>query len=102
MTPPVDSPSVLTSPPSSGVRVLITNLHPVVSEEDVVELFSVAGRLRKARMMRQGTAEVVYSTRDEAVSAVRKYHNRELDGECPNVFVLGPNYFIFFLSILMV
>ncbi|XP_067671492.1 uncharacterized protein [Haliotis asinina] len=66
--------------PLQGYRVYVTNLHPVVNQDDIIELFGAIGALRKAKLIKQGTAEVVYVKKDDSVKAVQKYHNRELDG----------------------
>merc|ERR1712142_481398 len=40
-----------------GHKVLVTNLHPCVSGEDMEELFSTIGTIVTARMVREGVAE---------------------------------------------
>lgn len=67
--------------PLQGFRVVITNLHPVVTQDDIVELFGAVGALKKARLVKVGIAEVVYVNKEDALAAVRKYHMRELDGQ---------------------
>ncbi len=37
--------------------------------------------MKKARLVKAGTAEVIYRERADAQMAVKKYHQRELDGE---------------------
>lgn len=49
------------------------------------ELFGVVGPLKKAKLLKSGAAEVVYSTREDALKAVQKYHSRELDGKIETV-----------------
>ncbi|ELU06106.1 hypothetical protein CAPTEDRAFT_212702 [Capitella teleta] len=66
--------------PLQGYRVLITNLHGVVTQDDIVELFGSLGALKKARVIKNGVAEVIYVERHCALAAVKKYHMRELDG----------------------
>ena len=39
------------------------------------------GALKKVKLVRPGTAEIVFHKKDEAMSAIRKYHMRELDGK---------------------
>ena len=41
-----------------GFRVLVTNLHSIVTQEDVVELFSACGALKRTKMIKAGSAEV--------------------------------------------
>lgn len=42
------------------------------------------------RLIRPGTAEVVYKQRAHAVSAVDVYHKRQLDGQPMNVVLVTP------------
>ncbi|XP_026181962.1 polymerase delta-interacting protein 3 [Mastacembelus armatus] len=67
--------------PLEGTKITVNNLHPRVTEEDIVELFCVCGALKRARLVRVGVAEVVFVRKDDAVSAYRKYNNRCLDGQ---------------------
>eukprot|EP00066_Takifugu_rubripes_P012575 XP_011601841.1 PREDICTED: polymerase delta-interacting protein 3 [Takifugu rubripes] len=67
--------------PLEGTKITVNNLHPRVSEEDIVELFCVCGALKRARLVRVGVAEVVFVRKEDAVSAYRKYNNRCLDGQ---------------------
>ena len=48
----------------------------------VQELFGAVGALRRARLVKPGTAEVVFVRCDDALNAVKKYHLRELDSKC--------------------
>lgn len=67
--------------PLQGFRVLVSNLHTIVTQEDVVELFSACGALKRTKMIKPGVAEVVFVKREDAEMAVKKYNNRELDGQ---------------------
>ncbi|XP_056609004.1 polymerase delta-interacting protein 3-like isoform X3 [Triplophysa dalaica] len=67
--------------PLEGTKITVNNLHPRVTEEDIVELFCVCGALKRARMVKVGVAEVVFVRKEDAVSAYRKYNNRCLDGQ---------------------
>uniref|UniRef100_H3CZT5 DNA polymerase delta interacting protein 3 n=1 Tax=Tetraodon nigroviridis TaxID=99883 RepID=H3CZT5_TETNG len=67
--------------PLEGTKITVNNLHPRVTEEDIVELFCVCGALKRARLVRVGVAEVVFVRKEDAVSAYRKYNNRCLDGQ---------------------
>jgi len=67
--------------PLQGFRVLVSNLHCIVTQEDVVELFSACGALKRTKMIKAGSAEVVFVKREDAEMAVKKYNNRELDGQ---------------------
>ncbi|KAF0032402.1 hypothetical protein F2P81_014692 [Scophthalmus maximus] len=66
--------------PLEGTKITVNNLHPRVTEEDIVELFCVCGALKRARLVKVGVAEVVFVRKEDAVSAYRKYNNRCLDG----------------------
>lgn len=45
------------------------------------ELFEDIGELLSSKVIRPGTAEVVYKLHKDAVKAVDVYHNRQLDGQ---------------------
>nr|CAB3266582.1 serine/arginine repetitive matrix protein 1 [Phallusia mammillata] len=69
------------SSPFEGTKIIVSNLHPVVVEEDILELFSVLGPVRRARLIGSGKAEIVFIRRDDAIRAYQKYNNRDLDGQ---------------------
>ncbi|KAI1886745.1 hypothetical protein AGOR_G00198970 [Albula goreensis] len=69
------------SSPLEGTKMTVNNLHPRVTEEDIVELFCVCGALKRARLVKVGVAEVVFVRKEDAVAAYRKYNNRCLDGQ---------------------
>jgi len=71
------------SPPSlpQGHRIVVSNLHPSVTHEDIKELFEDLGPLLTSRLVRPGTAEVIYKFQKDAKKAVDAYHNRQLDGQ---------------------
>ena len=62
-------------------RITVSNLHPLVTQQDVEELFGVVGDLRSCKMLGRGTAEVVYVRKEDAMFALNRYHNRKLDGQ---------------------
>ncbi|KAF5891634.1 polymerase delta-interacting protein 3 isoform X2, partial [Clarias magur] len=74
-------PAQLVFSPLEGTKITVNNLHPRVTEEDIVELFCVCGALKRARLVKVGVAEVVFVRKDDAISAYRKYNNRCLDGQ---------------------
>ncbi|KAM6956951.1 polymerase delta-interacting protein 3 isoform 2-T2 [Aplochiton taeniatus] len=78
---PPPTPPQPTFSPLEGTKITVNNLHPRVTEEDIVELFCVCGALKRARLVKVGVAEVVFVRKDDAVSAYRKYNNRCLDGQ---------------------
>ncbi|KAM9324495.1 polymerase delta-interacting protein 3 [Gastrophryne carolinensis] len=67
--------------PLEGTKMIVNNLHPRVTEEDIVELFCVCGALKRARLLSPGVAEVVFVRKEDAVGAYKKYNNRYLDGQ---------------------
>lgn len=75
------APPQPTFSPLEGTKITVNNLHPRVTEEDIVELFCVCGALKRARLVKVGVAEVVFVRKEDAVSAYRKYNNRCLDGQ---------------------
>ncbi|XP_034157303.2 polymerase delta-interacting protein 3 isoform X1 [Pangasianodon hypophthalmus] len=86
--PPAQTPENTSSQPAQpvfspleGTKITVNNLHPRVTEEDIVELFCVCGALKRARLVKVGVAEVVFVRKDDAISAYRKYNNRCLDGQ---------------------
>ncbi|XP_039621602.1 polymerase delta-interacting protein 3 [Polypterus senegalus] len=67
--------------PLEGTKMTVNNLHPRVTEEDIVELFCVCGALKRARLVKAGMAEVVFVKKEDAIAAYKKYNNRCLDGQ---------------------
>ncbi|XP_025193837.1 uncharacterized protein LOC112593581 isoform X2 [Melanaphis sacchari] len=63
-----------------GHKIIISNLEPSVTCEDIRELFADIGDLLESKVIRPGVAEVIYSRRADAIQAVDVYHNRQLDG----------------------
>lgn len=63
-----------------GYKLLVSNLHPKVTEDDVLELFSDIGPIKRARFIDKGLAEVVYVRVEHAKEAIHKYDLKELDG----------------------
>ncbi|CAH1795564.1 unnamed protein product [Owenia fusiformis] len=77
---PVVTPDEVISP-LQGYSVKVTNLDHIVTQEDIMELFGALGPLKFAKLIKRGTANVVFVRREDALTAVKKYHNRELDGK---------------------
>ncbi|XP_054288487.1 polymerase delta-interacting protein 3-like isoform X2 [Macrosteles quadrilineatus] len=84
----LDTPPRLQRPPSPspppqalGYRIVVSNLHSSVTHEDIKELFEDIGPLLTSRLVRAGTAEVIYKYQKDAKKAVEAYHNRQLDGQ---------------------
>ncbi|KAM9028498.1 polymerase delta-interacting protein 3 isoform 3-T3 [Guaruba guarouba] len=75
------APIELAFSPLEGTKMTVNNLHPRVTEEDIVELFCVCGALKRARLVHPGVAEVVFVKKEDAITAYKKYNNRCLDGQ---------------------
>lgn len=54
------------------------------------ELFGDVGGMLESRLVRPGTAEVIYKTVEDAKRAVDLYHNRQLDGQPMNCLLVAP------------
>ncbi|XP_050082569.1 uncharacterized protein LOC126569486 [Anopheles aquasalis] len=81
------------SPPravASGFRIIVSNLHHNVTQQDIKELFEDVGDLLESRLVRTGVAEVIYRTLGDAEKAVDAYHNRQLDGQPMNCLLVHP------------
>ncbi|XP_026804123.1 uncharacterized protein LOC113547807 isoform X3 [Rhopalosiphum maidis] len=77
-----------------GHKIIISNLEPSVTCEDIRELFADIGDLLESKVIRPGVAEVIYNRRADAIQAVDVYHNRQLDGrpmKCDMVRNAGSN-----------
>ncbi|KAJ0234495.1 THO complex subunit 4D [Hirschfeldia incana] len=78
-------------------RLHITNLDNGVTNDDIRELFSEIGELKRYAIhfdkngRPSGTAEVVYPRRSDAVQALKKYNNVLLDGRPMRLEILGGN-----------
>ena len=78
-----------------SARLVVSNLDPRVTNQDIKELFSELGPLSKhslnfdARGNSKGTAEVVFRRAQDAQAAVRKYNGVKLDGKPMRIEAVG-------------
>ncbi|CAB3224620.1 unnamed protein product [Arctia plantaginis] len=71
-------------------RIIVSNLRNTVTAGDIEELFGDVGGMLESRLVRPGTAEVIYKTQEDAQKAVDLYHNRQLDGQPMNCLLVTP------------
>ncbi|RYR46438.1 hypothetical protein Ahy_A07g032176 isoform B [Arachis hypogaea] len=80
-----------------GTKLYISNLDHGVTNEDIRELFSEIGDLKRCVVHYDktghpsGSAEVVYTRRSDAFSALKRYNNVLLDGKPMKIEIVGAN-----------
>ncbi|KAJ3195495.1 hypothetical protein HK101_011931 [Irineochytrium annulatum] len=67
-------------------QIMITGLAPVVSQADLLELFTTIGKVKTCQLnfdasgRSLGTGTVIFRNKDDIPKAIQEYNNRELDG----------------------
>lgn len=65
--------------------LIIRNLAPTVSEEDIVELFTNVGGYASAKLVKSGIACVVYNQQSSAETAMLMYNGMNMNGQEINI-----------------
>ncbi|CAL1374506.1 unnamed protein product [Linum trigynum] len=78
-----------------GTRLYLSNLDYGVTNQDIKVLFSDVGELRRYSIhydksgRSKGTAEVVYERHGDAIAAIMRYNNVDLDGRPIRIELIG-------------
>lgn len=85
--PPSHGSVITAYPRGKAVKVVVSNLHPGVTQSDIAELFETVGPLKSATLNRypNGTsaceAEVVFENMPDALEAIKRYNMVPLDNQ---------------------
>ncbi|KVI03114.1 Nucleotide-binding, alpha-beta plait [Cynara cardunculus var. scolymus] len=79
----------------NGAKLYVSNLDIGVTNEDIRELFSEIGELKRYAIhydksgRPNGTAEVMFARRSDAFQALNRYNNVQLDGKPMKIEIVG-------------
>ncbi|XP_047332531.1 THO complex subunit 4D-like [Impatiens glandulifera] len=79
----------------SGTKLYISNLDFGVTNEDIKELFSDMGEVTRYAVhydnngRSSGSSEVVFARRSDAIQALKRYNNVQLDGKPMKIEIIG-------------
>ncbi|GAV76700.1 RRM_1 domain-containing protein [Cephalotus follicularis] len=80
-----------------GTKLYVSNLDHGVTNDDIRELFSEIGELKRYAIhydkngRPSGSAEVIYARRSDAFAALKRYNNVLLDGKPMKIEIVGGN-----------
>uniref|UniRef100_A0ACD5U922 Uncharacterized protein n=1 Tax=Avena sativa TaxID=4498 RepID=A0ACD5U922_AVESA len=89
--PPQAAPRAL----ETGTKLHVSNLNASVTVEDVQELFSEIGELKRYSVnydkdgKSQGSAQVVFARKVDALDAIERYNGVQLDGKPMKIELIG-------------
>lgn len=75
-------------PQQQGQKVLVNNLASSVTAADMKEIFGTIGKVSSSRLIKKGVAEAVFLKKQDAAKFVEAFHNRLLDGQAMNAYLV--------------
>lgn len=82
--------SASAAPRQGNASILISNLHPKITQSEIIELCSDIGPMSGLNFINQSTVIATFQNSSDAVKAVKIYNNRLLDGRPMSVNMM-PN-----------
>ncbi|XP_010068886.2 THO complex subunit 4B [Eucalyptus grandis] len=87
------------SKPEAGTKLYVSNLDYDVTNEDIMLLFSDVGVVERCGVhydrsgRSKGTAEVIFARHSDALAAIKRYNNVQLDGKPMKIEIVGLRLF---------